>query len=175
MTDEELEKWLTAPVEAVDPLRKVELLESSKRALPGRSRWLWGAVAVGLFLQGIAVGWVCKPTPVITIVSEPLPVIEYETVPVPILIPPEPAPPGPTYFTSAELDKMEQAAEIAPAPKAADIYRELGDYYLQQEDFVSATRCYRQHMNHLPREGLAYSSSDSWLLLELKIARKKGP
>jgi hypothetical protein len=172
MTDEELDELLKVKPVAADSLQKADLLNRSKQQLPRPARWPWVVAALCLFASGLLVGWFAKPPVIVQVPAEPSP-IQYETVPVPIVIPPEPQPQGPTYYTAVELDKMEQAAELADPPKAAQIYQELGDYYLDQQDLYSATRCYRLVMNNLPRSELTMKPNDSWLLIDLKAIRRK--
>ena len=167
MTDDDLDRLLGLPADGPDDRLKRSVLERTARIVR-RRRWVGvaakGAVGVGLFLGGLGVGWVAKPTPP----PPPAPPPEVIAVPVPIF--PASPPPAEPYLTA---DRAELSAELAAdRAEASRLYRLAGDKYLTDAgEPGQAARCYRLHLQHAGPAGLAVGSADSWLLTSLKTQR----
>ena len=70
--------------------------------------------------------------------------------------------------------QMEKWAFAQTGAKRIELYRRAGDAYLGREDVQSALRCYRRALDSGSVADLAIQAdSDSWLLMSLKMARKK--
>jgi hypothetical protein len=93
--------------------------------------------------------------------------------------PPEPAP----LARQEEKTPIAQAAKQAVAleweavdrpDQQAALYRQAGDRYLTEEgDIAAALRCYGNALDSGTPEDLTTSSTDNWLLMAIKDARKK--
>jgi hypothetical protein len=107
------------------------------------------------------------------------------------LLLPRPAPrpsPPPTETTVAptppEPPPVEKRPEAPPSALVlewrafdgvdADLYRQAGQRYLRDDnDPLSAVRCYRQSLNAASPDALTVSADDDWLLMALKDARQR--
>jgi hypothetical protein len=148
------------------------ILRRTTRVISFR-RWvrrakLAAAAAVLLAAGGVA-GWFGKPTPAPT-----PPEREFVAVPVPVVLPPaEPEPPPPAEHVTAERLEL-QAEQAADRATAAALYRQAGDRFLaDRSDSAQAARCYRLFLMRAGRDALAVSPDDSWLLIALKLDKKK--
>jgi hypothetical protein len=69
---------------------------------------------------------------------------------------------------------LEWQAFDAPADQQADLYFQAGQrYFSDHQDFDSALRCYRQAFASAPKERLAVSPSDNWLVMAIKLDCRK--
>ena len=98
------------------------------------------------------------------VVVEKQPAPTAPTVPAPV---PKPAPPPPSAVA------LEWKAFDADKPRP-DLYREAGDRYLHEDDDpISALRCYGQSLNGASDKDLAISPDDDYLLMVVKEARRR--
>jgi hypothetical protein len=71
-------------------------------------------------------------------------------------------------------ERIEKWAFLQAGEKRVELYRRAGDGYLVREDLQGALRCYRRALDGGTIADLAIrAESDSWLLMSLKLARKK--
>jgi hypothetical protein len=69
---------------------------------------------------------------------------------------------------------LEEIGEFCESGGRAELYRRAGDRYLEESaDPRSALRCYTQALDEGSREDLEISAEDSWLLMALKMDRRK--
>ena len=166
MTDDELDFALTPRPQDRDPVREAELLKLTQRQLPRPNRWPLLLSLVLVFGAGVGLGWFSKPAVIEVRTLPGEPIIEYRD-------PPPPQPPEPTEYVVFDPYQVELQAELAERPQAAELYRQLGDYYLDRDDIRSASRCYRLHLQQITPDQLAISDRDSWLLNPLKSIRRR--
>lgn len=161
MTPDELDDLLTPHPPAGDG-RREELFARTAAVLRQRL-WLrrFGLVLLGVGL--FAAGWFAKPTP------EPETITV--TVPVPQPVPVEPR--EPAYAPPPTAARLELDAELAETPAAsAKLYKRAADQFLAEKNIAAAARCYALHLAAAPPADRAADANDSWLLLELKAARR---
>ncbi len=71
-------------------------------------------------------------------------------------------------------ERLEKWAFLQAGEKRTELYRRAGDGYLGREDVEAALRCYRKALDGGSAADLAVrADSDSWLLMSLKMAKKK--
>jgi hypothetical protein len=71
-------------------------------------------------------------------------------------------------------ERIEKWAFLQTGDKRVELYRRAGDGYLVRDDVQGALRCYRRALDGSTAADLAIrAESDSWLLMSLKLARKK--
>jgi hypothetical protein len=71
-------------------------------------------------------------------------------------------------------ERLEKWAFLQAGEKRSELYRRAGDGYLGREDVEAALRCYRKALDGGSAADLAVrADSDSWLLMSLKMAKKK--
>jgi len=111
------------------------------------------------YAAGAATLWFALPTPESVVVE----VVRIERVPI------ESPPPVPVALSGRELELL---AEQADGAASAAKYREAGDrFFLVENDYQSAVRCYRQHLDRAPPTPTG--DDDNWLLTSLKNSRQK--
>ncbi len=68
---------------------------------------------------------------------------------------------------------LEERALVSPSPKP-HLFRLAGDRYLQEDgDAPSALRCYRNWLASAPPADLTISPDDNWLVMALKLDKRK--
>ena len=71
-------------------------------------------------------------------------------------------------------ERIEKWAFLQSGEKRADLYRRAGDGFLVRDDVQAALRCYRRALEGATAADLAIQAdSDTWLLMSLKMNRKK--
>jgi hypothetical protein len=81
--------------------------------------------------------------------------------------------PAPTEPPPKPAKVIEQEARAQPERQVAQL-RKAGAMYLEQEqDYAAALRCYAQALDGADDRMLEISSSDTWLEMALKNARRK--
>jgi hypothetical protein len=189
MTDEpsdDLEALLTTAAAAaasasVNPQLRQQLREQTSQRVRGYGRWrrvrrlttLAGVYVAGWLSAWLWLGWHPTPTPA----PAPAPAPAQPLAPAPELIQPSP-PVGPSSplqqadplagLPAEEIELLaEQARERAEFVR---LFAKAGDRYLAVGDHVAALRCYRNALERMTNAELAVTSTDSWLLMSLKLA-----
>jgi hypothetical protein len=193
MTDEpsdDLEALLTTAAAAaasasVNPQLRQQLREQTSQRVRGYGRWrrvrrlttLAGVYVAGWLSAWLWLGWHPTPTPA----PAPAPAPAQPLAPAPELIQPSP-PVGPSSplqqadplagLPAEEIELLaEQARERAEFVR---LFAKAGDRYLAVGDHVAALRCYRNALERMTNAELAVTSTDSWLLMSLKLALVRG-
>jgi hypothetical protein len=88
------------------------------------------------------------------------------------------APTGPAAVAPVDEETpaivLERIGETSEPEQRAELYRRAGDRYLEETtDPASALRCYSQALDEGSAEDLNISVNDSWLLMALKMDRRK--
>lgn len=73
----------------------------------------------------------------------------------------------PTSAVALEWQALDRPAE---APR---LYKEAGDRYMEEADLESALRTYGSALDASKEDALDVSADDNWLLMAIKLARKK--
>ena len=189
MTDEpsdDLEALLTTAAAAaasasVNPQLRQQLREQTSQRVRGYGRWrrvrrlttLAGVYVAGWLSAWLWLGWHPTPTPA----PAPAPAPAQPLAPAPEWIQPSP-PVGPSSplqqadplagLPAEEIELLaEQARERAEFVR---LFAKAGDRYLAVGDHVAALRCYRNALERMTNAELAVTSTDSWLLMSLKLA-----
>jgi hypothetical protein len=189
MTDEpsdDLEALLTTAAAAaasasVNPQLRQQLREQTSQRVRGYGRWrrvrrlttLAGVYAAGWFSAWVWLGWHPTPTPA----PAPAPAPAQPLAPAPELIQPSP-PVGPSSplqqadpLAGQPAEEIELLAEQArERAEFVRLFAKAGDRYLAVGDHVAALRCYRNALERMTNAELAVTSTDSWLLMSLKLA-----
>jgi hypothetical protein len=172
MPDDALDDFLGRPVpRASDELRRT-VLEKTTRVVRGqRRRKLLAAV---IAVVAACVLFAISGYLLFSGRREPN-VVRDEPAPAPSPKPsPIIAPPAPALAADTPAPVLERAGEMGRPEVRAELYRRAGDRYLEESaDAEAALRCYTQALDDASRDDLNVSSSDSWLLMALKMDRRK--
>ncbi len=140
------------------------------RRVQRRRRWLVRGqrvvVLIVCYAAGLASMWYWSPT------RQPRQPEIVKLLPAPE--PPVPPPTSADPFRNDPPERIEKWAFQQTGEKRAELYRRAGDGYLVREDVQAALRCYRRALDGATAADLAIrADADSWLLMSLKLARKK--
>jgi hypothetical protein len=189
MTDEpsdDLEALLTTAAAAaasasVNPQLRQQLREQTSQRVRGYGRWRRVRRLTTLAVV-YAAGWLSAwlwlipaqpPSPA------PAPASAQPPAAPAVNVVPQPLPPaGPSSplqqadplagLPAEEIELLaEQARERAEFVR---LFAKAGDRYLAVGDHVAALRCYRNALERMTNAELAVTSTDSWLLMSLKLA-----
>lgn len=69
--------------------------------------------------------------------------------------------------------QIERWAGLADGKKRLVLYRRAGDGFLSRGQEVSALRCYKQALDLGGPAALAVREEDTWLMMQMKIARQR--
>lgn len=175
----------TAPVNL--QLRQ-QLLELTSRRVRGYGRWRRVrqlTALAGMYAAGLLTAWLwlgstqpqIQPPPI----REPQTQAPPEPSPVPVPTPnPSPAPmPEPSPVPTVEPADLsatlspEQIELLAEQAQERAVFVRLfctaGDRYFAAGQHAAALRCYRNALDRMTDAELALNSSDSWLLMSLKL------
>jgi hypothetical protein len=165
-----MEDLLGPPPQNDDMSRlKGQLLDQTLALLPASRRWRRLASAAALaacFALGMMTMWLIRPGPP----AEGRPAMAHQS-------------PTGDKSTPADAKRLEKGPDTALAKewqafdskqRRADLFVQAGDQYLQEGDDVdSALRCYRQGLASASPQQLTVQSTDNWLVMALKTARRK--
>jgi hypothetical protein len=84
---------------------------------------------------------------------------------------PAPPPDSEPALTAIELEW--KAFDAGPMQQAGLYFQAAQRYFDDHQDFASALRCYRQAFDAGPRDLLAVSPSDNWLVMAIKLDCRK--
>jgi hypothetical protein len=191
MTDEpsdDLEALLTTAAAAaasasVNPQLRQQLREQTSQRVRGYGRWrrvrrlttLAGVYVAGWLSAWLWLGWHPTPTPA----PAPAPASAQPPAAPAVNVVPQPLPPaGPSSplqqgdpLAGLPADEIELLAEQArERAEFVRLFAKAGDRYLAVGDHVAALRCYRNALERMTNAELAVTSTDSWLLMSLKLA-----
>jgi hypothetical protein len=161
MSDDELDDLLRLPA-APMRARSDAAFAASLRVLRWRV-WRRRVVCAMLFVLGgaglFAAGRLTAP--------EPERIVETVTVEVPVAVSPS------VEVVADTAVKLELKAELSDSPaESAGLYKRAADLFLIERNVAAAVRCYTLFLAlATPAERLA-QNDDSWLLFELKAARR---
>jgi hypothetical protein len=154
--DDPLDLLTIPPGTGATPLRH-RLLERTILEVRRQRRWrrIQGvAVLAGSFAAGFLTLAALLPPPADPAARTPRPVAERRVVP------------------AANPVDLEWQALDRPTDAPA-LYHQAADAYLARGEHADALRCYGNALDESPPRDLEVSSSDSWLLIAIKHARKK--
>jgi hypothetical protein len=165
-----MEDYLQTPrAPSADPPWRGSLLQRTQCLLQARQRRRRLALATALvacFAAGALVVWLSRPAPPDRPDVPQANQSSQQPTPLP------PVAPSSTGPLDQAVEKEWQAFD--GAANRALLLREAGDHYFHDaHDFASALRCYRQALDSAAGEELTHSDDDNWLVMALKIARRK--
>jgi hypothetical protein len=161
MSDDELDRLLTAPVAPASPALRERLRAETTHRLRLRRYTRRLAVAgtlVACYAAGLAtVWWGYRPA---------APPLERVTVEVVREQPaPDPAPRSPR--------EIELAAEQADGAESARLFLDAARAFTRSSDWDAALRCYRNALDISGGNLAIDPKNDDWLMVTLKLARKE--
>jgi hypothetical protein len=165
-----MDAFLTASPPPCGDRLQGEVLGLTLRTVRWRRRWKRAGFVAALaacFAAGALTMRVLTPAaePEVQIVDR---IVEPNPIPAPV-----PEVPAPVVAHAASGRALEWQA-VEDLEHRAELLRLAGDRYLNDEnDMVSAVRCYKQALNAAPDEAIQITPQDNWLLISLKNARQE--
>jgi hypothetical protein len=163
---DDLDELLSLSPPPPESAKLADLIGRDAARVQRRRRWLVRgrrvAVLVAVYGAGLASMWYLFPQP-----QAPQPQFVDRR--------PEPEPPAVVDpYRNDPPETLEKWAFLQSGAKRVDLYRRAGDAFLGRDDVQGALRCYRRALDGATAADLAIQAdSDSWLLMSLKMARKK--